>query len=121
MELWIVLTTAVVIASAGILLLQTRKQVPPPPQPEESFLPEPIPIPGEENFTLNPRKLLEVNNSEYQPIRPRGFTTGLDRTPMTKSANLCDDSTMYSLTGDYVKYGSQVPDNCVCCEFVQAP
>ena len=58
---------------------------------------------------------------------PMMFNIGLDKTPMTKSANMCNNTAMYSttpITVDYTddKGGNQAPTwDCACTEFIQAP
>lgn len=68
--------------------------------------------------------LLFRNSSEgFDPssYSPMIFNTGLDRTPLTQSANMCDNTKMYSLVPSMVDFGSAVPADCACTEFIRAP
>lgn len=54
-------------------------------------------------------------------ISPTNFSVGPMKMDIYKSSNLCNDKVLYPINGLDVDYGSKVPDNCACMQFIQSP
>lgn len=54
-------------------------------------------------------------------IFPHDRKVGLIKGEKWRSANLCNDKVLYPIQQLEVDYGTKMPKNCPCTEFVQAP
>jgi hypothetical protein len=54
-------------------------------------------------------------------ISPTNFNVGPIKMDTYKSSNLCNDKVLYPINGLDVDYGSKVPNNYACMQFIQSP
>lgn len=59
------------------------------------------------------------NTANY--ITPAEFSVGFVQPTEPKYMNNCSPNVLYPIDGLGPDYGSKMPDNCRCTEFVQAP
>jgi hypothetical protein len=64
-------------------------------------------------------KLKDKNSLKI--LQPREFNVGKMNPKVYASSNLCDSKILFNINAPTVDYGSSVPDNCPCMEFIQAP
>lgn len=54
-------------------------------------------------------------------IRPKQYELGLIKGKPYKTANLCNDNVLYPIQQLEVDYGSKIPDDCPCTQFIRSP
>lgn len=54
-------------------------------------------------------------------ITPAVFEVGLIKGKPYEASNNCLPNVLYPINGLGVEYGSKMPDNCPCTQFVQSP
>ena len=74
------------------------------------------------------RKSHNTNKSSPPPkkdtdtfITPKQYNLGPIKTKECKYSNYCNDKILYPIQGLEVDYGSKMPDECPCTQFVKSP
>jgi len=72
------------------------------------------------------RKSHNTNNSQLKKdtdtfILPRQYNLGPIKTKECRYSNYCNDKVLYPIQGLEVDYGSKMPDDCPCNQFVKSP